>query len=137
MQLETYAFFEKVFYKSFNDRKPLFLTNLELCGYNKELKLAFIFEGSQIIYRQQKVKILVIPSKLSVEEREKYILDWLIRNGFSRYIIRYYKLERIRQQLLLCTIQDLKEIGEEMKIPVTARYRDDIIQELCCGLASK
>lgn len=141
MQLTTCAFFEKVFGKSFNKRRPLFLSNLELGGYNKELKLAFEFEGDLIKHRickQQNVKLLSIPAVFKIAgDRERYILDWLIRNGFSRYVIRYYKLEHIRQQLLLCTVDDLKEIGNEMQIVTTARYRDDMIEELCRGLQSQ
>ena len=141
MQLETCAFFEKVFGKSFNARRPLFLSNLDLGGYNKEFKLAFEFEGDLIKHKvcnQQKVKLISIPRDVHCrEEKERYILDWLVLNGFSRYVIRYYKLERIREQLLLCTVDDLKEIGYEMQIVTTARYRDDMIDQLCLGLQSK
>jgi len=138
MQLETCWFFEKVFGKSFKERRPIYLSTLELGGYNKELKLAFKLENNSTKYKKLKVKLISIPLDIECQtKRERYILDWLILNGFSRYVIRYYKLERIRQQLLLCTVDDLKEIGDEMQIIVNARYRDDMVEELCYGLQSQ
>lgn len=133
MESETSIFIENVFGRHFTDQ-----CIIEISGYNKELKLGFDFETSLIkhkICKKQKIKLLNIRSSLiNKEERERYILDWLIRNSYSKYVIAYFKLQRIREQLLLCTVQDLKEIGEEMQINVTARYRDDIINQLCHGL---
>ena len=138
MLLETCAFLEKVFGKSFNERRPLFLSNIELSGYNKELKLAFEFEDDQIkhkICKQQKVKLISVPCDIQCHiGRERYILDWLVYNGYSKYVVRYYKLECIREHLLLCTVDDLKEIGNEMQIATRGRYKIDIIDELCRGL---